>query len=323
MGLALDALRLLLGGVLLYFGAEWLVKGAAGLAAAFRVKPLVIGMTVVAYGTSAPELTVSVAASLEGKSEIALANAIGSNIANLGLILGLTALISPPRVEAGLIRREIPVLVLSALLPVGLLYDGVIDRIDAFVLLTGALMFTVWMLRAAKGPSTQTAASAAADAEQAGAPGGKGKLWMALVAAIGLALLVGGGKVFVDGAVGVAIHAGMSERVVGLTIVAIGTSLPELAASLVAALRKQSAIAVGNVVGSNIFNVLLILGGAGMVRPIEASLRALRLDLGMLVGMTLLGAAAIRSERDISRIEGAALMTGYMAFLVAIAAGLS
>jgi cation:H+ antiporter len=317
MGLAFDALRLLLGGVLLYFGAEWLVKGAAGLAAAFRVKPLVIGMTVVAYGTSAPELTVSVAASLEGKSEIALANAIGSNIANLGLILGLTALISPPRVEAGLIRRVIPVLILSALLPVGLLYDGVIDRVDAFALLAGALIFTFWMLRAAKGPSTQTAESAVADAEKAGAPVGTGKLWMGVVAAIGLVLLVGGGKVFVDGAVGVAIHAGMSDRVVGLTIVAIGTS------SLVAALRKQSAIAVGNVVGSNIFNVLLILGGAGIVRPIEASLRALRLDLGMLVGMTLLGAAAIRSERDISRIEGAVLMIGYGVFLIAIATGVS
>lgn len=323
MGLALDLLRLVLGGVLLYFGAEWLVKGAASLAAAFRVKPLVIGMTVVAYGTSAPELTVSVAASLEGKGQIALANVIGSNIANLGLILGLTALISPPKVESGLIRREIPVLVLSALLPVGLLYDGTIDRIDAFALVAGAIAFTFWMLRAAKGPSTQTASSAAADAEKAGAPGGKGKLWMAVVAATGLLLLIGGGKVFVDGAVGVATHVGMSERVVGLTIVAIGTSLPELAASLVAVLRKQSGIAVGNVVGSNIFNVLLILGSAGLVRPIEASLRALRLDMGMLVGMTLLGATAIRVERDISRIEGALLIIGYVAFLIALAAGVS
>ena len=323
MGLALDLLRLVLGGVLLYFGAEWLVKGAASLAAAFRVKPLVIGMTVVAYGTSAPELTVSVAASLEGKGQIALANVIGSNIANLGLILGLTALISPPKVESGLIRREIPVLILSALLPVGLLYDGTIDRVDAFALFAGAIAFTFWMLRAAKGPSTQTASSAAADAEKAGAPGGKGKLWMAVVAVTGLLLLICGGKVFVDGAVGIATHVGMSERVVGLTIVAIGTSLPELAASLVAVLRKQSGIAVGNVVGSNIFNVLLILGSAGLVRPIEASLRALRLDMGMLVGMTLLGATAIRVERDISRVEGALLIIGYVAFLIALAAGVS
>lgn len=315
----LDALRLLAGGALLYFGAEWLVKGAAGLALAFRVKPLIVGLTVVAYGTSAPELTVSLAASLDGKSAIALGNAVGSNIANVGLILGVTALISPPTVDEGLIRREIPVLLMSAFLVPLMLLDGAIGRVDGAFLLLGAVAFTLWMLRAGASKSVQTAQGAASDAEAAGAPTTTGKARLGVVAAVGLVLLVGGGKVFVDGSVGVATAMGMSDRVVGLTIVAIGTSLPELAASLVAALRGHSAIAVGNVVGSNIFNVLLILGAAGAIRPIEARLGALWLDLGAMLAMSVLAAVALRTARTIRRWEGALLVLGYVAFLVALA----
>jgi cation:H+ antiporter len=310
-----DALRLAFGALLLYVGAESLVKGAAGLALAMRVRPFVVGVTVVAFGTSAPELTVSLAAALEGKSAITLGNVVGSNIANLGFILGATALISPPRVESTLIRREVPVLVGSALLVPLMLVDGAIGRADGTALCAFALAFTLWVLR-----SGRVAGDAATEAVAAAAPSRwGGKATLAVLALVGLAVLVGGGKVFVDGAVGIARHVGMSERVVGLTIVALGTSLPELAASLVAAARGHASIAVGNVVGSNIFNVLLILGVTGLVRPIEGSLATMKVDLAVMGGMTLLGAAAMRSERSVRRVEGAVLLAGYVGFLIALA----
>jgi cation:H+ antiporter len=322
MSLSLDLVLLAGGGGLLYFGAEWLVKGAAGLATAFGMRPLVVGLTVVAYGTSAPELSVGIAAAFEGKSAIALGNSVGSNIANLGLILGLTALVSPPRVEAGLIWRELPVLVGTSLMPVLLFYDGLLGRLEAAGLVLGAAVFTVWMLRGAGGRIKTGAAEAAlASPQQQPAQPHTSKARLVALAVIGLAVLVAGGKLFVDGAVGLARAAGMSDRVVGLTVVAIGTSLPELAASLVAAMRGHSGIAVGNVVGSNIFNVLLILGAAGLVRPMEATLGAVRLDLAVLVGMTVFGAIALRTERTIRRWEGGLLVVAYAAFLFALGRG--
>jgi cation:H+ antiporter len=324
----LDWVQLLCGGVVLYFGAEWLVKGAAGLALALGLRPLIVGLTVVAYGTSAPELTVGVASAIDGKGAIALGNAIGSNIANLGLILGMTTLISPPRVDAGLIRREIPFLVGTALLVPVLLLDGVINRFEGAVMVAASFGYTLWMVRRTPelperpGEQERYAAEAAkemaADAEGAGAPRGDSKPRLAGITVVGLVLLIGGGKLFVDGASGVAIAFGMSERLVGLTIVAVGTSLPELAASLVAALRGHGAIAVGNVIGSNIFNVLLILGSASAVRPLPGSISAMRLDLGFLVGLTLLAAIMLRTERVLRRSEGVALLLAYVGFLLAL-----
>lgn len=317
--MAMDLGALLLGGVLLYFGAEWLVKGAAGLAGSFGVKPLVIGLTVVAYGTSMPELVVSAAAALEGRGAIAIGNVVGSNIANIGLILGVTALISPPAVDGALIRRELPALLATtALLPL-LLLDGVVSRVEAALLLLGALAFTLVTLRTKPSKGVETAATAEADAEAAGAPKSQGRLALAGLGLLGLAFLVGGGKAFVDGAVGLALAVGMSERVVGLTIVAIGTSLPELAASLVAALRGHSSIAIGNVIGSNIFNVLFILGGAGSIRPIEMALSSVALDLVALAIATLMALLFMRSSRVITRLEGGFLAGSYGAFLALLA----
>jgi cation:H+ antiporter len=336
--------QLLVGGVLLYFGAEWLVKGSAGLALAFGLRPLIVGLTVVAYGTSAPELTVGLAAALEGRGGIALGNAIGSNIANLGLILGVTTLISPPRVDGSLIRREIPFLVLTAALVPIVFLDGRVSRLEGALLLAGSFAFTGLMLRSARGalpPPPPTAAAAAeapaaarpspeereaieaaremaVDAEQAGAPETRGKLALAAITAVGLGLLVFGGKVFIDGAVGVARGLGMSERLVGLTIVAVGTSLPELATSIVAALRGHSDIAVGNIIGSNIFNVLIILGGAALARPLAGEIGAMAVDLTALVGLTVFAAIAMRTERVLRRWEGAVLLGMYVAFLVAL-----
>jgi cation:H+ antiporter len=315
--------QLFLGALVLYLGAEWLVKGAAGLARAFGLRPLVIGLTVVAFGTSAPELTVGVAAAIDGRGAIALGNSVGSNIANLGLILGMTALIAPPRVDGGLIRREIPVLVLSTALVPLVMLDGRLGRIEGGALVAGAIVYTWWMIRSTPAPAAVGAPAEAMEgaAEAAGAPPGGGRARLGLIALAGLVLLVGGGKLFVDAAVDIARAAGLSDRVVGLTIVAVGTSLPELAASLVAALRGHGDIAVGNVLGSNIFNVAVILGGAALVRPLEGGLEAMRLDLGFLAGMTLLAAISMRAARQMPRLEGVVFVLAYVAFLIALLIG--
>lgn len=314
--MALDVGALLLGCVFLYFGAEWLIKGAAGLAAGFGIKPLVIGLTVVAYGTSMPELVVSSVSALGGKGAIALGNVVGSNIANIGLILGITALISPPKVEGGLLRRELLVLGMTALALPLVLADGVVSRVEAGLLLFAAFAFTGWVLRVAKPGEAESAVTAEVNAEIAGAPAVQGRAREAGVALIGLVLLVLGGKTFVTGATGIATALGVSDRIIGLTIVAVGTSLPELAASVIAALRGHSEIAVGNVIGSNIFNVLLIVGGAGLLRPLHVSAESVQLDMVVLAAATLLAIVLLRTARSVNRIEGGVLVAGYAGFLV-------
>jgi len=320
--MAISIGALFLGLLLLYLGAEWLVKGAAGLAREYGVAPLVVGLTVVAYGTSAPELVVSAVAALGGDGDIALGNAIGSNVANLGLILGVTALVQPIAVQAGLIRRELPVLILStAALPL-LLVDGEISRADAALLFAASIAFTFITVRTGSAPrARETAALVEADAELAGAPAGGGRLRLALIAVVGLALLVGGGKIFVMGASDLALRLGMSQRTVGLTIVAVGTSMPELAASVIAAVRGHSAIAVGNVIGSNVFNVLFALGGASLLRPIAGSVVDLRVSLVALGFMTAAAVLLLARPRTVSRYEGGLLAAGYLAFLAVIAVG--
>jgi cation:H+ antiporter len=311
---ALDLARLLVGGLILYFGAEWLVKGSAGLARALGVKPLIIGLTVVAYGTSAPELAVSAAAMVQDSSPIVLGNVIGSCICNIGLILGLTALIAPPTVDGRLIRREIPVLLLSAVVMPLVLIGGSIGMVESALMLAVAVAFTLFTLLV-------TSESESGVEETEPEPKGEKKLPLALLTVVGLILLVGGGDLFVEGARRLALTLGMSERLVGLTVVAVGTSLPELAASLVAALRGYSSLAVGNVVGSNIFNIFMILGVVGFIAPVEGSMFALRLDLAFLVGITLLGILFMRGERRIHRVEGALLMAGYSVFVILAAVG--
>lgn len=314
--------NLLIGLLLLYLGAEWLVKGAAGLGRRLGIRPLVIGLTVVAYGTSMPELVVSTVAALEGRGVIAVANVIGSDIANLGLILGITALIAPVAVEGTLIRREAPVLAAAtAVLPL-VLWDGIISRLDAALLLAGAVAFTVVTLRSGPGePAASVAAVMEADAEVAGAPGGKGTLRLVVIALVGLALLLGGGQLFVSGAGALAVLLGVSERVVGLTVVAVGTSAPELAASVVAAVRGHASIALGNIVGSNIFNALFVLGGAGLIRPLHHDLAGLQVELIVLFAITAYAIFLIRRERRINRFEGGVLTAAYAAFMVVLVAG--
>lgn len=315
-----DLLWLLAGGVLLYLGAEWLVGGSSRLALALRIPRLTVGLTVVAYGTSAPEIIVSVRSSLDAHGALALGNAIGSNIANLGLILGVSSLIKPARVDGSLRQREVPMLLATALLLPAVLWDGVLQRWEALAFLLGAALYSLWMVRSARGSTAETqeareSALATADAaELAGAPAPRSRCFLALIALAGLLVLLLGGHLFVGAAARLARAWGMSERVVGLTVVAIGTSLPELATSIIAALRGHSDIAVGNVVGSNIFNVLLCVGAAGLVRPLSIEFASLRVDLLVLLAMTALSCLALRTERTVTRPEAAVLLGAYAAF---------
>ncbi|MCC7535133.1 MAG: calcium/sodium antiporter [Deltaproteobacteria bacterium] len=303
-----------IGLVLLYLGAEWLVKGAAGLARSFGIPAIIVGLTVVGYGTSAPEMTVSIVAAVRDSSEIAVANVIGSNIANLGLILGLTAVLSPPRTDGRLVRREIPLLLASvAAVPV-VLWDGVLSRIEAAMLVLVAACFTLWLVRDARvSPGVPEAIETAA--EGAGAPPSRSRPALIGLALGGLAVLVLGGELLVRGATGLARALGLSDHVIGLTVVAIGTSLPELATSVVAARRGHSDLAVGNVVGSNLYNVLLVLAGTALVRPIATEIQTIRNDLVMLGAMTLFAAVLLRTARTLRRWEGGALLVAFAAFI--------
>jgi cation:H+ antiporter len=305
--------------LLLYLGAEWLIKGAAGLGRSFGVPPLVIGLTVVAYGTSAPEFVVSLVAAFRGMGSLALGNVIGSNLANLGLILGFTTVVAPLAVDGVLIRREGPVMFFASLLIPLVLLDGIVSRYEGLLLGLFALVFTYVTgrrsMRDPKKSSVPAEGLAEADAEAAGAPPGADRFRLAGIALSGLILLIVGGQVFVNGASGLAIALGLSQRIVGLTVAAVGTSTPELAASIIAALRGHPSIAVGNVIGSNIFNVLFVLGGVAAVRPISGSIRAFSFDLACLIAVTLIGLLLVRSARFIRRAEGAFLILCYGAYL--------
>lgn len=313
----LISVLVMLGGLLLLVaGADWFVKGAAGLADALGVAPLVIGLTVVAYGTSMPELVVSAGAALDGRSAIALGNVVGSNIANIGLILGITALVAPPTVAGTIIRREVPVLVIAALAVPMVLYSGVITRVEGALLLLGAILFTWGTVRFARmaSPTDPIVASALQDAAQQSGRGSNVRL--SVFALVGLLMLLAGGNWFVDAAAQIAHRFGISERVIGLTVVAVGTSLPELAASVVAALKGHSALAVGNVIGSNIFNVFFVLGATGLLQPIRAELATSQLDVAVMLAFTAAAMLLLRGARKISRTEGGVLVVGYVVAIV-------
>jgi cation:H+ antiporter len=311
---------LFLGAGLLYLGAEWLVRGSSGLAAKLKVRPLVIGLTVVAYGTSAPELVVGVGAALSGRGGIAFGNAVGSNIANIGLILGMTSILSPPRIDGSLRTREVPILIVSALAIPIMLLDGRLTRLEGAGLVAAALAYTYLMLRASRRATASVIADTVEVASDAALASAENPISntpkLVVLAALGLGLLLLGGEWFVDGASQVALLLGLSERLVGLTIVSVGTSLPELATSLIAARRGHSEIAVGNVIGSNIFNALLILGASGLAGPLEVDLRESVVEVSAVLAMTLVAAFLLRAERHIRRAEGSALVALYVVFLV-------
>ena len=305
----LDLLTLAGGLVLLVVAATVLVRGAAALALRLGLSPVVVGLTVVAFGTSAPELVVSVQAALAGAGGIAVGNVVGSNVANVGLVLGAAVLVRPFATDPAVLRRDLPVLFAVTALAAALLWDRQMGRGEGAVLAAGLVAYLAWSVRAAR------AEPEALEVDLAPA----GPAWRdALFVVAGLAGLVLGADLFVGAATGLAEAAGVSNAVIGLTVVAVGTSLPEFSTTIVAALRGEAGIAVGNVVGSNLFNLLGILGVAAVVRPLDTpGLEAV--DVAVMGAFTLALGLALWTGRRLVRWEGAVLLAGYAGYMVYLA----
>jgi len=297
--------------VLLFVGAEGLVRGSSSLALRAGLNRLMVGLTIVAFGTSSPELVVSVEAALSNQGDISVGNVVGSNIFNIAVILGITALVCPIPVHRQVIKIDAPVALGVALLLVLLLLNQTLSRLEGVLLFSGIVAYT-WMsvILARREPPP-----ASADEENILAVN-TSRHWCVDIALIlvGLAILVAGSRLLVENSVALAVSFGISEAVIGLTIVAAGTSMPELATSLVAAFRKQPDIAIGNIVGSNIFNVLGILGVASIVSPIEAP-GISTLDYGVMILFTVLLIPLLYTGRILHRVEGAVLLALYFGYL--------
>ncbi len=314
---------LVLGVVMLLLGAEWLVRGASSLATRLGIAPIVVGLTVVAFGTSAPEMAVSISGALSGEVEIALGNVVGSNTANILLILGLSAAVSGLSIEQRLIRFDIPVLIGISVVAYLLALNGLIGRVEGLVLFAGVLLYTGWLIRGAmQTESPKVEGEYVEELESIEGPVVRAPIPLqVLLVVAGLVLLILGSQFLVSSATKIAEALGVSDLVIGLTVVAVGTSLPELATSVLAAFRGQRDIAVGNVVGSNIFNLLSVLGASAAVSKsgIPVSDDALRLDLPVMLVATLVLLPICWNGFMIKRWEGlilAAFYVAYVAFLV-------
>ena len=301
----MDYLFLFAGLIGLFFGGEALVRGSVGLARRMAIPPLLIGLTVVGFGTSTPELLVSVDAAWRGVPDIALGNIIGSNIANILLIVGLSALVWPIRVMGATLRRDTAVMLAAALVLVPLFAIGQVGRLSGLVLVAGLAAYLVWAYRQ---PGDTIA-------EDEGVPAPSSMLVSVLWVIGGLVALMLGARFLVDGAVSIARGYGISEAFIGLTIVAVGTSLPELATSLIAALRRQSEIAIGNIIGSNIFNVLGILGVTALITPIPVASRFLTFDLPVMIAVSLVLTGLLLTRPAIGRAVGVAMLVAYAAYI--------
>jgi cation:H+ antiporter len=306
--------RLGLGLGVLFVGAVWLSRGSETLARTLGVPQLVIGLTVAAYGTSAPELAVSTEAAADHLTPIALGNVIGSCVANISLILGLTALLAPPRIDGYLIRREIPILLGSVIAVPITLADGIITRLEGGILVGCAVVFTIASLAV-------TGRAIADDDVLTQAPVERGsRIGALVVSGLGVLLLVVGSQLFIGGARAAAGQWGISDRMLGMTLVALGTSLPELMTAVVSSMRGQGAIAIGTLVGSNLLNVFLVLGTVAYLNPVRVGERMHVVDAVGLAVITLLGVAVMRGRRQITRTEGGVLVAAYVGFLVAASA---
>ena len=310
---------LLIGGlILILLGANGLTDGAASVAKRFRIPPIVIGLTIVAFGTSAPELTVSVSSALKGSADIAIGNVVGSNIFNTLMIVGCTALFAPIVITRNTLRKEIPLCILSSIVLLICANDvfldkapeNILNRVDGLLLLCFCVIFMGYTFAIASKPVTMEQ-----QAEIKSLP-----WWQSILYIIGgLAALIYGGQLFVDGATGIARNLGVSESIIGLTLVAGGTSLPELATSIVAALKKNPEIAIGNVIGSNLFNIFFVLGCSASITPLHLS-GITNFDLFTLVGSGILLwlFGLFFAKRTITRIEGAIMILCYVAYTVVL-----
>ncbi|WMC09412.1 calcium/sodium antiporter [Oceanimonas pelagia] len=306
---------IVLGLAVLVWSADRFVDGASATARYAGMPPLLIGMVIVGFGTSAPEIVVSIIAALEGNPGLALGNAYGSNIANIGLILGVTALISPIAVHSQVLRKELPILLLITLLSLSLLWNGWLARTDAMVLLVVFVLLMAWSIRQGLRDGNDSMAS---EQEQE-----LGENTMSLKQALfwlvaGLVLLIISSRFLVWGAVNVAQAFGVSDLIIGLTIVAIGTSLPELASSIAAIRKNEHDLALGNVIGSNLFNTLAVVGLAGIIHPLAVVSEVINRDFVVMIALTLslfvLGFGFRGRPGRINRVEGAFLLAVYLAY---------
>lgn len=301
----------------LVYGAEWLVTGSANLARSAGISQMVIGLTVVAIGTSMPELVVSILAATAGKTDVAIGNVVGSNIANLGLILGATAMVRAVPVPAATLMKDVPVMIGAAILVTLFAIDARIGRGDGIVLLAGCAAYLGLLMRGAlKRPTVAREEIEVFAPPETPPPTRAGDTVRILAGIVGLVV---GGRLLVTSATFFASALGVSDLVIGLTVVAIGTSLPELATSVLAAFRGHSDLALGNVIGSNILNLFLILGTTALIRPLPAHPSMLTFEIPVMVGISILLVPLAARGLRIARWEGALLVVGYFAFLVLVA----
>ncbi|MDX1520379.1 MAG: calcium/sodium antiporter [Anaerolineae bacterium] len=305
------------GFVILVFGAELLVRGAAQLAVAVGISPLVIGLTVVAYGTSSPELAVSLQSSYAGQADIAIGNVVGSNIANVLLILGVSALITPLMVAQQMIRLDVPIMIGLSVLLLVMGLDGGIGRIDGLILFAGAIVYTVFVIRQSRKENKAVQQEYEQQFGSSPVKLGVGRIAIDLGRiGAGLALLVLGANWLVEGAIAAARFFGVSELVIGLTVVAVGTSLPEVATSVTASLRGERDIAVGNIIGSNIFNIVTVLGLTGLVTSsgVNVSMAALHFDIPVMIAVAVACLPIFFTGSQISQWEGFMFLGYYVAY---------
>ena len=321
----LSLLFCFIGFILLYFSAEWLVKGSSSLARNMGITPIVIGLTVVAFGTSAPELVVSLVSAIKGKSMIAVGNVIGSNICNIALVLGLSALFQPIKSTGEVVKRELPVMIGISLFLLVLSWNSIIGRIEGVILFSGVIAYTIVNYQIAMketgNKKSNEPLTHGTDLDNIGHVASRGQQVMFIIAGIiGVAL---GAKIVVDTAVKIMTTLGVDEKFISLTLVAFGTSLPELTTSVVAAVRKEMDISIGNLLGSNVFNILSVLGAASIVRPIVIQggfiESGLIIDYFVMMIISIMPWIMMRKSLTISRMNGATLLlcyAGYITFLV-------
>lgn len=309
-----NAFEVIVGLLFLVWGADRFVHGAAATARNLGIPPLLIGLTIVALATSSPEILVSVVAALRGEPDLAIGNAIGSNIANIGLVLGVVALLRPVELKSATLRREMPALLAVTLLTVSLFLDSYLGRVDGLVLLAGLVIVMIWLIRLGFRSPAGDPLQAEFDAE---IPKHMSMRVAILWLVVGIATLLLGAHWMVDGAIDIAQILGVSEVVIGITMVALATSIPELAVSVVSAFRGEYGLAIGNIVGSNIFNLLAVIGIAATIQPAALPPSVLSLHIFVMVAFTLVLFAMTyeyEGRGQITRFEGLALIAAYVAY---------
>lgn len=311
----LNSVVFVLGLVVLYLGAEWLIKGAAGVALRYGIRPLVVGLTVVALGTSMPEFVVNLIAAVSDQDSLALGNIVGSNICNIGLILGSSALVLPLAVRPETLRKEYPIMMAVMVLFYVVSLDGLISQVDGMLLVGGLVGFLVFLVLDARRYARTLDASESAARNGAGAADTRRKI---LFVVAGIAFLAVGANLMVTSAIFFAEVLGIDSVVIGLTVVAIGTSLPELAASVVGALRKEIDMSVGNVLGSNLLNVLFVVGLVSMVQPLTVDTGSLSVHFPVMLGFSFFLLPLMWTSHRVTRLEGGFLVAAFMGYVIYI-----